>query len=333
MTEYGDERNSDAFYGDGLSRALSKLPERSRIVVIGQPDTGKSTFVALLARHFHRFSRRVAVVDTDVGQADLGPPGFVSYGFLEDHVGPAEHEGQERYGGRYKQCEQCQGQEGLSRQPASLRGVMRQGSYLVGSTSPYGRHLPVVTGAEACVRYAEKAGADIILVDTSGLVSPRVGVQLKCAKACAIQPHLIIALSAPGTGPLLDNLGLLGFDVVRLMPGLHVRAKTTVQRRENRVGGWNRYLHGALSFPLELSSVRVCPWWGETRYVDTGDMPTGTVVAVPDPLRPGLQIPGVWIQSGSGPTVFGALPPGYEPGSVWATSYKLGLNGKQVTLA
>ncbi len=306
MTEYGD-----AFYGDGLSRALSKLPERSRIMVVGQPDTGKSTLVALLARHFQRISRRVAVVDTDVGQADVGPPGFISYGFVG----------------------QCEGQEGLSRQPASLRGAMRQGSYLVGSTSPYGRHLPVVTGAEACVRYAEKAGADIILVDTSGLVSPRVGVQLKCAKACAIQPHLIIALSAPGTGPLLDNLGLLGFDVVRLMPGLHVRAKTTVQRRENRVGGWNRYLHGALSFPLELSSVRVYSWWGETRYVDTGDMPTGTVVAVPDPLRLGLQIPGVWIQSESGPTVFGALPPGYEPGSVWATSYKLGLNGKQVTLA
>ncbi|HHY08781.1 MAG TPA: hypothetical protein GX530_09775 [Corynebacteriales bacterium] len=55
--------------GDALSKELSILPERSRVMVIGEPDTGKSTLVAVLARWFRSVSRKVAVVDSDIGQS------------------------------------------------------------------------------------------------------------------------------------------------------------------------------------------------------------------------------------------------------------------------
>lgn len=107
-------------------------------MVIGEPDTGKSTLVALLARWFWSTSHKVAVVDSDVGQADVGPPGFVSYGFVERDI-------------------------------TSLQSVTRNGSYLVGNTSPYRSTLSVMSGTYACVNAAQKQGADVILIDTCGL--------------------------------------------------------------------------------------------------------------------------------------------------------------------
>ena len=288
--------------GCEVHKALSTLPERSRVMVVGEPDTGKSTFVALLARWFYTNSRKTAVVDCDVGQADVGPPGFISYGFVEHPV-------------------------------TSLKAVTRTGSYLVGNTSPYGRLLPVVTGTEACVRAAERDGADIILIDTSGLVRPHAGVQLKCAKAGAVYPHLVIALGTPGLRPLTDHLKSLGFRVLSLEPLAGVRMKSIEERRENRVFRWNMYLKDARAFRLDLSRVRIYRWWAETHYVDVDTVPHGTVVAVPDPSRIGLQTPCVWITSENGPMIIAPLPQGYEPEIVWVTSYRLRLLGTQVTSA
>jgi len=274
-------------------------------MVVGEPDTGKSTFVALLARWFLRNSKKVAVVDCDVGQADVGPPGFISYGFVEHPV-------------------------------TSLRAVTRNGSYLVGNTSPYGRLLPVVAGTEACVRAAERDGADVILIDTSGLVRPHAGVRLKCAKAGSVHPHLVIALSTPGLGPLIDCLKVLGFEVLSVSPVPGVRTKPIDQRRGNRVLRWNVYLGSARTLRLDPSRVRILRWWAEVDpmdRVDPGAVPQGTVVAVPDPSRIGLQIPCLWLTSENGPVIMAPLPQDYEPEIVWVSSYKLSLLGMKVTSA
>ena len=64
-----------------LSRELSDLPETPVIMVIGEIDTGKSTLVALIAQWFRENGKKVAVVDSDIGQSDVGPPGFVSVSY------------------------------------------------------------------------------------------------------------------------------------------------------------------------------------------------------------------------------------------------------------
>ncbi len=48
-----------------LSKELSLLPKQSKVMVIGEPDTGKSTLVAVLACWFWSASRKVAVVDSE----------------------------------------------------------------------------------------------------------------------------------------------------------------------------------------------------------------------------------------------------------------------------
>lgn len=291
-----------------LSRELSNLPKQATVMVIGEVDTGKSTLLALLARWFRSQSQHVAIVDADVGQADIGPPGFVSYGFVEHDI-------------------------------ESLQSVRRQDSYLVGSTSPYNRGLNVVAGVQACVRDARCQGSDVTLVDTTGLVKGISGIQLKCAKAEAIKPDLIIALNTPGIEPLTRCLKQLGFRVSRFLPIPGARIRTAQERKHLRVSRWNSYLGGnPHKMEIDPAEVKVLRWWGESRPVDTEQVPNGTVVAIPDPNRPGFHIPCVWTvtegeEAGSRLSLLVPEPPEVQPGVVWVSGYKLGLEGNTVVSA
>lgn len=286
-----------------LKKELSLLPKPSKLMVIGEPDTGKSTLVTLLARWFWSMLNKVAVVDSDIGQADVGPPGFVSFGFVEETV-------------------------------TSLQSVTRNGSYLVGNTSPYGRELPVILGTQVCVNAAEQKEPDVILIDTCGLVKPDVGVQLKCAKAGTIRPDLVITLSTPALHPLTNHLRSVGFQVRSFMPLKETRIKSTDKRRKNRVFRWNKYLSNSTRIQnIDLSCVEIYRWWGETRHVDVDDVPHGSVVAVSDLQSPGFHVPCIWTVSENGPSILGQLPQNFEPETIWVTSYKVSLDGTRVTLA
>jgi len=304
-----------------LGKELSSLPERPRIMVIGETDTGKSTLVGLMARWFRSAPAKVVVVDSDIGQSDVGPPGFVSYGTVEQGI-------------------------------TSLQSVTRNGSYMVGNTSPYNRELSVAAGTQACVREAQRQGADVILVDTCGLVKGVPGVQLKCAKAEAVRPDLIITLSTPGLELLTGCLKLLGFRVCSFLPLRGARTKSVDERRDNRVSCWNTYLGSRPRLlSVDLSRVKVRRWWGESRYVDVNQVPHGTVAAVRDPRHPDFQAACIFMVSKESegwdggeaaegadraegcPSILVPLPQDYEPDVVWVCSYKLGLDGTRVISA
>lgn len=56
------------------------------VVVIGSTDVGKTSFTTLLANMALAKGLKPAIIDGDVGQADIGPPGFVSMGPLTNFI-------------------------------------------------------------------------------------------------------------------------------------------------------------------------------------------------------------------------------------------------------
>lgn len=286
-----------------LIKELSLLPSRPKIMVIGETDTGKSTVVKTLAHWFQEQSQKVAVVDSDIGQSDIGPPGFVSYGILTQST-------------------------------TSPQSITNKGSYLVGKTSPYGRELSVVTGTKVCVEAAQRSETDAILIDTCGLVKPAGGVQIKCAKAEMVKPDLVLALNTPGLTPLVNCLNSLGFHVRNFLPSKKVKTKPAKIRKENRISRWNAYMGDSPSlFSVHHSRAVIRRWWDESRYVDIDQIPHGTVAAIQDPQTPGFQIPCIWTISEGDPFVLAPLPKNCKLGTIWITAYKLELNGTAVTSA
>jgi polynucleotide 5'-hydroxyl-kinase GRC3/NOL9 len=135
--------------------------KKGTAVLLGAVDTGKSTLARHLLRECATAGHTVALVDADIGQSSLGLPGTIS---MQTFRSPTE--------------------------VATLRYARLS---FVGAVNP-ARVIPLVIRETArLVRLAREA-AEIVLVDTSGLVDGEIGRALKLGKIGAVAPDLVVAV-------------------------------------------------------------------------------------------------------------------------------------------
>lgn len=196
------------------------------VLLIGGLDTGKTTLARALLEAALEAGRPSALLDADVGQKSVGPPATVS---LKLYRGPGD----------------------LEAADADRADAIS----FVGSTSPEGHLLPVVTGAATLYGRARESGVDFVVVDTSGLVSGVYGQILKYHKVEMLRPDLVVGLQRGEE--LLPLLGVIQrFFATEVVPlGVHpgVVPTSVDQRAENRERAMARY------FGDELHRFRVKP--------------------------------------------------------------------------
>jgi len=189
------------------------------VVLFGGLDTGKSTLSHALLAAAVEAGRPAAFIDADVGQKTVGPPATVTL----KHV------------------------RGLGDLEAATM-AKEDALWFVGSTSPEGHLLQVVTAVESVFRLAKEAGADFVVVDSSGLVSGIHGQILKYHKVELLRPDLVVGLQRGEE--LLPLLGVIQrFFATEVVPvGVHpdVVPTTVEQRAENRERAMARYFAGDL---------------------------------------------------------------------------------------
>ena len=171
---------------------VEAVREKRTVVLIGGLDTGKSTLSRELLRAAVGVGRPSAYIDADLGQKTIGPPatvGLKAIGAPEDLA------------------------------PDALAGADEL--WFVGSTSPEGHLLQVVTGVANLFRRAKEAGADFVVVDSSGLVSGVYGQILKYHKVEMLRPDLVVGLQRGEE--LLPLLGVIQrfFDTEVVPLGVH----------------------------------------------------------------------------------------------------------------
>ncbi len=196
------------------------------VVLFGGLDTGKSTLSRALLSAAVAEGRPSAFLDADVGQKTVGPPATVTLKMIR----VAE-----------------------DLEPAAM--AQEDGLWFVGSTSPEGHLLQVVTGVASLFRQAKEAGAGFVVMDSSGLVSGVHGQILKYHKVEMLRPDLVVGLQRGEE--LLPLLGVIQrFFATEVVPlGVHpgVVPTTVEQRAENRERAMARY------FGEDLHRFRVKP--------------------------------------------------------------------------
>lgn len=196
------------------------------VVLVGGLDTGKTSLSRNVLTAAVEAGRPAALLDADVGQKTVGPPATVTLKMVRSA-------------------------EDL--EPGSL--VVADEMSFVGSTSAQGYLLPVVAGVARLHRRAKDEGADLVVVDTSGLVSGITGQILKYHKVELLEPDLVIGLQRGEE--LLPLLGVIQrFFPTQVVPlGVHPDVvPTTVDRRaDNRERAMRAYFSG------ELHRFRVKP--------------------------------------------------------------------------
>ena len=168
------------------------------VLVVGETDSGKTTFCTELANAAIAAGTECAVVDADIGQSDIGPPGTIGLGIIEKPI-------------------------------EKLSEVRTRRSYFVGDVTPF-RHLTeCVIGTKKMADEAKRLGAALVIVDTTGLVRGAVGRKLKVSKAELLHPSHVVAIQkGTETEPVLQSFRHHdGFEIIRLKASsqAHVRPK------------------------------------------------------------------------------------------------------------
>jgi len=193
--------------------------------VLGDVDSGKSTFCAILASFQFQAGKRVAVVDADIGQSDIGPPAAVSMGIVP---GPIER----------------------------LEDVPTSAIDFVGATSPAGHLLQTAASAALITRKAS-AQADLVIVDTTGMIRGGPARALKAAKAALLSPDWLVALHREEElEPILSPYRLSKRPrTLRIPVSRAVTQKTFDERRQRRQRKFAEYFRGSSMVQLAWSSV------------------------------------------------------------------------------
>ena len=195
--------------------------------MLGRTDSGKTTWVRATAEILAS-QASLAVVDTDIGQASLGPPGCLSATLAR--------------GGSW-----------------SPHPIMPDAMVFIGSVSPMGHALQLVSASHRLVQWAQRQGAEIVLVDTTGLVSSGFGFQVKLRKAELLQPRHVVILEHKDELQALQTILSCRSDVTvhRLPISSAISPWTNDQRTAYRVSRFAPYFQNARRYRVELGEVLV----------------------------------------------------------------------------
>jgi polynucleotide 5'-hydroxyl-kinase GRC3/NOL9 len=210
---------------------LLALAPRGVVMLLGAGDTGKTTLTLAVANAAVAAGIPTAVVDADVGQSEVGPPGTIALARLSAPVSSWEE-----------------------LKPSAMA--------FVGGTSPAGHLLPVVVGTKRMVEEARRGGAELVLVDTSGLVAGELGRTLKLHKIDLVAPDLVVALHrGDELDPIVRLAEASGVRVERLPVAAAARPKPPGLRRARRAAHFHRYFEGARLHEIDARAVATAGSW------------------------------------------------------------------------
>jgi polynucleotide 5'-hydroxyl-kinase GRC3/NOL9 len=204
-----------------VSSQWERLPVekvRGTIMIIGASDTGKSTLAQYLFQQFARTGLCTAVLDADVGQSTLGLPTTLN-------LAMGSEPGDDRF-------------------PPSGPRL----SYFVGDITPRGHMLPMLVGSHALQQKGLALGAEVVVVDTTGLVDrSQGGKALKQWEIELLDPALVVGLQRnKELEPILWPLRLDGrVRTADLTVSPHVAQRSRESRIKRRRECLSRYFQEA----------------------------------------------------------------------------------------
>ena len=239
-----------------VSEVIQRRPKV--MLVMGNVDVGKTFFTTYLANMLLRHGMRAGAVDSDVGQADIGPPTTMGLGVFEQPV-------------------------------ALLYEVPLSNAYFVGSMSPSGHMLEFVVGMKWLVEHGLKK-ADLVIVNTPGWISGGPGRSLQLYTLELINPDLVVALQCERE--LEHLLASVPPSKVRRLPvSAKVRPRSPSERAALRAMLLGKYFEGAGRLVLDLRRVRLerC-YLGTGRPIDTQTLGLGEKVTHAEKIPEGLLV-------------------------------------------
>jgi polynucleotide 5'-hydroxyl-kinase GRC3/NOL9 len=195
------------------------------VMVLGKVDSGKTSFCTYLINRLISEKQKVAILDGDLGQSDIGPPCTVAYAFAAKPV-------------------------------TDLYWLKAENAFFVGVTSPSEAVIKTITGIALMKADILGKAADFVVVNTDGWVEGEEAVKYKSRLAEELNPDVIFCIQQKDElAPLL--VALEKFRKTTVDSPLTVKQRSREKRRNLRELGYIKYLTGAKvkSLPLKLLAI------------------------------------------------------------------------------
>jgi polynucleotide 5'-hydroxyl-kinase GRC3/NOL9 len=234
----GENASVEEFEGSTIPASWRKacnttlaLDEKPVIVVVmGEVDSGKTSFCTYLANKALREKRRVAIIDADLGQSDIGPPSTIGFSWLASPI----------------------------IDPFLLKA---ENAYFIGTTTPSGALNNVIDKLAKMKDESLKKAVDFLVINTDGWVLGEEAVQYKLRLVKRIAPRVVVGIQQQNElTPIFT--ALKGIKVISIDSPSAIKKRVREKRKILRELSYKKYLKGAKvqSFPLSWAKVEDIPF-------------------------------------------------------------------------
>jgi polynucleotide 5'-hydroxyl-kinase GRC3/NOL9 len=205
-------------------------------MVLGQVDSGKSSLAALIANRGLLYGYQVGVIDADVGQADIGPPGCVSAAFVRNPI-------------------------------LWLRELSPDRIRFIGYITPQRAERRIMSAIVDLAYWLRGNGADVVVVDTDGWIQGVQSLEYKLEAAYLAGIDAVVVIGDEKLYRMVSSSwSRRGCGVVLLDSPSVRRIRDRADRRSLRVEAYKRFLEPRRMREVDLDKISVfgsCFFMGE----------------------------------------------------------------------
>lgn len=195
------------------------------VMVLGTVDSGKSSFCTYLINRILSQKRKVAILDGDLGQSDVGPPSTIAYALV-------------------------------SRPLIDLFNLHARNACFIGETSPSNVTEEMIRGLSALKKEIAGRDPDFLIINTDGWTEGECAVNYKLRLTEELNPDLIFAIQQKDElTPILNGLGK--FRKITVESPAAIGQRDREKRKSLRELGYKKYLGNPKVQSLSLSWVKV----------------------------------------------------------------------------
>lgn len=207
------------------------------IIVMGATDSGKSSFCTYMLNKLVEGNHTVAVLDSDLGQSDVGPAGSVAYAIANKPV-------------------------------TELNNLRMENGFFVGATSPVNDAAKAIQGVLSMVKEATEKQVDYIVVNTDGFITGEAAIRYKLNLIVELRPDALVILKVKDEmDKIMSYLGGSGVMAIETSPALNQRNPET--RKVLREMTYAKYLKRAKLQCIPIGQLVIEPRNGVPKMVYT----------------------------------------------------------------
>jgi polynucleotide 5'-hydroxyl-kinase GRC3/NOL9 len=194
-------------------------------MVMGKVDSGKTSFCTYLINKLISAKHKVAIIDGDLGQSDIGPPCTVAYAFTTKPL-------------------------------TELYELKAENAFFVGATSPSEAVNKTIEGLALMKAEILEKTTDFVVVNTDGWVEGEEAVKYKAQLAEKFEPHVVLCIQQENElEPLLATL--TEFRKIVIDSSSVAKQRSREKRKNLREMSYAKYLTDAKLRSLPLNQLAI----------------------------------------------------------------------------